>query len=71
MGNKLGIFCSFSTDHLPTKLTARPTNIFSYARAGKPVSSPTIRKIVFIISKIVFTISKIVFTIRKIIFPLI
>ena len=51
----------FSTDHLPAKLTDLPTNIFSYTRAGKPVSSPTIRKIVFIISKIVFTISKIVF----------
>ena len=53
--------CLFSTDHLPTKLTARPTKIFSYARAGKPVSSPTIRKIIFIISKIVFIISKIIF----------
>ena len=39
-------------------------NIFSYTRAGKPVSSPTIRKIIF-------TIRKIVFIIRKIIFPLI
>ena len=46
--------CLFSTDHLPAKLTDLPTNIFSYTRAGKPVSSPTIRKIVFIISKILF-----------------
>ena len=52
---------SFSTDHLPAELTDFPTNIFSYALAGKPVSSTTIRKIVFIIRKIVFTISKIIF----------
>ena len=70
-----GLFCpeigSFSTDHLPAKLTALPTNIFSYARAGKPVSGITIRKIAFTIRKIVFIISKIIFIIRKIIFPLI
>ena len=47
--------------HLLTELTDFPTNIFSYALAGKPVLSPTIRKIVFIIRKIVFTISKIIF----------
>ena len=55
---------SFSTDHLLAELTALLTNIFSYALAGKPVSSTTIRKIVFIIRKIIFNI-------RKIIFPLI
>ena len=43
------------------KLSDFPTNIFSYALAGKPVSSTTIRKIVFIIRKIVFTISKKIF----------
>ena len=53
--------CLFSTDHLPAKLTDLPINIFSYARAGKPVSSPTIRKIIFIISKILFIICKIIF----------
>ena len=53
--------CLFSTDHLPAKLTDLPTNIFFYTRAGKPVSSPTIRKIIFIISKILFIISKIIF----------
>ena len=52
---------SFSTDHLPAELTDFPTNIFSYALPEKPVSSTTIRKIVFIIRKIVFTISKIIF----------
>ena len=36
------------------KLTALPTNLFFYALAGKPVSSITISKIVFIISKIIF-----------------
>ena len=51
----------FSTGHLPAKLTDLPTNIFSYTRAGKPVSSPTIRKIIFIISKIIFVICKIIF----------
>ena len=51
----------FSTDHLPAKLTALPTNIFSCARAGKPVPNTTIRKIIFIISKIIFVISKIIF----------
>ena len=51
----------FSTDHLPAKLSDLPTNIFSYTRAGKPVSRPTIRKIIFIISKIIFVISKIIF----------
>ena len=51
----------FSTGHLPAKLTDLPTNIFSYTRAGKPVSSPTIRKIIFIISKILFIICKIIF----------
>ncbi len=53
--------CLFSTDHLPANLTDLPTNIFSYTRAGKPVSSPTIRKIIFIISKILFIICKIIF----------
>ena len=47
--------------HLLAELTALLTNIFSYALAGKPVSSTTIRKIVFIIRKIVFTISKLIF----------
>ena len=46
------------------KLSDFPTNLFYCALAGKPVSSPTIRKIVFIIRKIIFII-------RKIIFPLI
>ena len=50
--------------HLLAKLTALPTNLFFYALAGKPVSSITISKIVFIIRKKIFTI-------RKIIFPLI
>ena len=47
--------------HFLAELTALPTNIFSYALAGKPVSSTTIRKIVFIIRKIIFIISKIIF----------
>ena len=47
--------------HFLAELTALPTNIFSYALAGKPVSSTTIRKIVFIIRKIVLTISKLIF----------
>ena len=51
----------FSTDHLPAKLSDLPTNILSYTRAGKPVSSSTIRKIIFIISKILFIICKIIF----------
>ena len=62
---------SFSTDHLPAKLNDFPTNIFAYALPEKPVSSTTIRKIIFTIRKIIFTIRKIVFIIRKIIFPLI
>ena len=48
-------------DHLLAKLTDFPTNIFSYALAGKPFSSTTICKIVFTIRKIVFIISKIIF----------
>ena len=52
---------SFSTDHLPAKLTDFPTNLFFYAPAGKPVSSTTICKIIFIICKIVFIIRKIIF----------
>ena len=36
------------------KLSDFPTNIFFCALAGKPVSSPTIRKIVFTIRKIIF-----------------
>ena len=47
--------------HLQAELTDFPTNIFSYALPEKPVSSTTIRKIVFIIRKIIFTISKIIF----------
>ena len=47
--------------HFLAELAALPTNIFSYALPEKPVSSTTIRKIVFIIRKIVFTISKIIF----------
>ena len=47
--------------HFLAELTALPTNIFSYALAGKPVLCTTIRKIVFIIRKIVFTISKKIF----------
>ena len=47
--------------HFLAELTALLTNIFSYALAGKPVSSTTIRKIVFIIRKIVLTISKLIF----------
>ena len=47
--------------HFLAELTDFPTNIFSYALPEKPVSSTTIRKIVFIIRKIVFTISKKIF----------
>ena len=57
--------------HFLAELTVLPTNIFYYALPEKPVSSTTIRKIVFIIRKIIFNIRKIVFTISKIIFPLI
>ena len=47
--------------HFLAELTVLPTNIFYYALPEKPVSSTTIRKIVFIIRKIVFTISKKIF----------
>ena len=47
--------------HLLVKLTDFPTNIFSYTLVGKPFSSTTIRKIVFIIRKIIFPLIKIVF----------
>ena len=37
-------------------MTDFPTNIFFYALAGKPVLSPTIRKIIFFIRKIIFPV---------------